>query len=454
MKDERINSKLAIIKTAILTSWTVLALVIFVIKAIALKTIPQIQYALTEYSVFTLSLITLLIHRFIILKNDIIDERIRFLIKKLYYSMFKIIIITAIISYFIQLITLESYLIVGFPINMFINFFFSITFLIYYLYARKQGIYFNYQMIENTKKEYFKFILKRILLMVSTGAIAYLLLYLIDLFNLFEIQVLSVTLALGLSVLIIASEYLLLSIYEWNHYNEQLEYEKSKAVLVSKNYFIFSVFTTIFYFFYTVVNLYYFKVITQFELSNQRLFISNMMTLLMISSYDVMFIQFLMILILTNSLKRSLPREIKTIRLIMIAQIIFLGLSFIQTTFTLVINPGTISLVSEEIFSIYIKYSSYFSIFMIIGNQIVLLLLLLLFKRNHKRYTKLFLVIIFSNTINYLLSVFINRVQQNLLYNIIYLFFYLISSVTGLIIYYLASKTFITIDSFNQEALS
>ena len=447
MKDERIESKLAVIKKTVFFFWTLIALLFVVVKSAILKSLPQIHQGLTEYTVFTLSLVTLIIHRLLTIKKEILDERINFLIEKMYSIAFKIIIIGAIIAYFVQLLTLTSYLIGVLPINSFINFFFGITFLVYYLSARKQGIYFNYKIIENPNKEYLKSILKQVFIILFVGAFFYLLLYLVDFFNLIEIQVIEVTVAIGLSVLITSIEYIMLSIYEWNHYQESLRYENGQTVLISKNYFLFSMIVMAFFTVMTLFNLFTYPYILNYQDYPfiSLIIVQGIQKLLLIYSFDMMLIQLLLILILNHSLKRSLPHEMKIIKTIMITEIIFLTYSFFQTLFSVFVTPFLGILLSSEQLVEFMQTNNYISYIMLLSSLLIPILMFRMFTRNHFRYASLYIIVIVAQVLINLLPLIINRVEQINGYNIIYTILYLSSTITRLIIFCLASKEIITI---------
>lgn len=442
MIDERIESKLAVIKKSIFIVWTIISFLSILTKAFALRQIPTLSQGLTEYVVFLLSAFVLLIHLLIHYLNETVDERIIRTIHKLYSYAFKIVIILAMIAYLYQLITLDSFIIGLFPINSFINSFFSLTFIVYYLYARRQSIYFNYRHIENDRKTYFLAVLKNVLVIIISGFLAYLIIYLTDLLNLYEIKVLEVTVSIALSIVLIIFEYLLLSVIEYNHYNEQILHEQGKTILLSKNYLILFVLTSIFSLIYILFNQYYYNIMISINDYPNDLILKLEVIgkLLVYAEFDQYLLRIIMIAIFYHSLKRSLPHHLKSLKIVILLQLLFLSYSLLNFVHSNLILPIIVQTLDGTELINYMKIVNFLNLSVQFISLIIPFLLYLYFSKEKFRFASFFLLLLGTNVISALLPLFINRINFSFLYSVVYVILIFASMIISLIIYFDATK--------------
>lgn len=442
MIDERIESKLAVIKKSIFIVWTIISFLSILTKAFALRQIPTLSQGLTEYVVFLLSAFVLLIHLLIHFLNETVDERIIRTIHKLYSYAFKIVIILAMIAYLYQLITLDSFIIGLFPINSFINSFFSLSFIVYYLYARRQSIYFNYRHIENNRKTYFLAVLKNVLVIIISGFLAYLIIYLTDLLNLYEIKVLEVTVSIALSIVLIIFEYLLLSVIEYNHYNEQILHEQGKTILLSKNYLILFVLTSIFSLIYILFNQYYYNIMISINDYPNDLILKLEVIgkLLVYAEFDQYLLRIIMIAIFYHSLKRSLPHHLKSLKIIILLQLLFLSYSLLNFVHSNLILPIIVQTLYGTDLINYVKIVNFLNLSVQFISLIIPFLMYLYFSKEKFRFASFFLLLLGTNVISALLPLFINRINFSFLYSVFYVILIFASMIISLIIYFDATK--------------
>lgn len=456
MNDERIESKLAVIKKVIFIVWVILSLVSILFKAFTTRQIPTFSQGLADYVVFIASFVVLIIYLIINFTNEMIDERINKTIQKLFSVAFKIVIILAISAYIYQIITLKNYIVGVFPVNSFINSFFTITFIVYYLYARKQSIYFNYRLIENDKKTYFRGILKNALRIILIGASIYLIVYLTDLLNLYEINALVVTVSIGISVVLIIFEYLILSAFEYNHFSELLNHEQGRTILLSKNYIVLLIYTSVFSLIYFLFNQHYFYVMVSiihypYAYINKLEVIGK---LLVFAEFDQFLFRIIMIAIFYHSLKKSLPHLLKPLKIIVLLQVLFMFYSFLNLVHMNLILQFIVRILNSSGFDKYMTIVNSINMVVQFMSLIIPFLLYRYFSKDNYRFAKLFLFLLGTNLLYALLPLLIHRIYYSSLFRVVSVILTISSIIISLKIYYDATKVYIEKKPENPELLA
>ncbi len=423
MNDERIDAKLSIIKKRITILWTIIAMLSIAFKWLLIGHFPNFSEAGAEFGVFIFSFIAIINHLIVGFSYETPDERMEKSIHNLYKSFFILTIVIALASYLWQIVHSQNNLITGLPINLYINLFFSLTFLFYYIYARRQGIYFNYRIIEKTTKAFIKSVFLNIISILSVGVLSALLVISLDALQYIPHQEIATIVIIFLSCFIIVFEYLFLSIYERNHATEALNHENGKTVLISRNAFLLTVMIGLFNLVFTVFNSHYYASLIDYQdLSGLTINVMHSIHLLLIyANFDFSFLKILFIIIVFLSLKRSHPEDKKILKMISFLQLFFVFLFFIQLFYMTFIHPLLflrLSQQSTDAIQPLLQMVTIVSFVIVILSFSVPLVLFFYFSKRKYSFAPLFLVQIGLSIISIVVPVFINRTLHINLYMI------------------------------------
>ncbi|PKL00272.1 MAG: hypothetical protein CVV56_06755 [Tenericutes bacterium HGW-Tenericutes-1] len=341
MNDERIESKLSIIKKNLTIVWVIIAFLSILVKLIALQSIPGLREAGAEYIVLVLSVIALIYQLIVSLSTQTPDERTEKLTYRFFQINFKLTIYLSITLYFYQILMNTQPMIGRLPINSFINLFFSLTFLFYYVFARKQQIYFNYKTIELESSEYKQSVLKKIGYFLLIGVGLCMIAFGASTFAYVPQQGWTTYIAIMLSCFIIILEFLFLAVYERHHYTEAINHEKGQTILVSKNVLLFMIVMGVFNLFTSIFQGHYFIVMVNYEnYSHATRFIYEFIELLIfMGRIDIFVMSLITSVIIFRSLVRSHPESRFKIKQIITLAIIFSSIALFQPFFTIIIQP-------------------------------------------------------------------------------------------------------------------
>ena len=323
------------------------------------------------------------------------DERVIVNINQHYNKAFKIILPLALVSYLISVILIiktNSKTVI--PPNLFINTFLFIVFIGLIFLVRKHRIYLNNNFLESD--DYYLKVLSviGIGIIVTIGLIIFSFLFDIVIKGASSLNTMFNVLVV--SYITISIQYLLYSVYEYNHYNESIEIDNGKLPIVTRNMVLF-------------LSLYVvFSIITMFRIIsinlytiNQNLSTSLAVTLSTTLYYPALINKLLIMIVIVYSLKASLTRltnySYPIIRSIIILTIALVISIFSYEVFNLFTN---INIYKEVDPSRWIRFAqSVGVVFGIIKNLLNLSILILLFiyanKYNYKKNKLLLIPILF-----------------------------------------------------------
>jgi hypothetical protein len=245
VKDERIIKEMNQIKGYVLGYVFIATLILVILKL--LMRFEQLEYFYVEIFVVLLSAITFGI--VVVLKSSDLDERIEAKVKQTYQISYVFLMVGGLWVHFYQVLTNFAQMQVSIYIT---NTLILIGFIVTIVLLKRKGLYANYKFIEHDKKTYYKHIFFIVFLMFITFVVIYATTRLAVGSQVGDLILNMYSLILALSFLMISIEYLIFSIYEKNHFDEMILFEKGKPNHLSKNVFVFHVIL----FFYTIVTAY------------------------------------------------------------------------------------------------------------------------------------------------------------------------------------------------------
>lgn len=396
MNDERIESKLSIIKKNITIVWAIIAFLFILIKLLLLQHIPSLIEAGAEYIVLILSAVALIYHLLVGVFTETPDERTQKRIYQFYHFIFPLTIYLSIGMYFYQILMYGQPMIGQIPLNSFINLFFSLTFLFYYIFARKQQIYFNYKTIELETKVYKQSVLKKggsILLiglglcMISFGA---------SNLGIIPQQTLITYIIIMVSCIIILLEFLFLAIYERHHYTEAINHENGQTILVSRNVLLFMIIIGLFSLFSSIFNSHHFIVMVNYnDYSHATRSIYDLISLfIFIGQFDIFVIKLITSIIIYRSLVRSLPESRLKIKQIITLSIILPSITLFQIMYSFGIMPILLNNAPVEMIQTFALATNLFNYVITIVSMLVPLLYYSYFNHYKYSFSTLFLVLL------------------------------------------------------------
>ena len=337
MKDERISKEMNIVKKYVLLYVFVAAVILGLIKII----------------VFGFNLNLFYVEGFVILSSSILysivslnrlgiyDERAELREGRIYKYGFGLIFIGGLWTHFYQILssTLTQSAIVSVTNTLIL-----IGFIVTIVLLKRKGLYANYKYIEHSKSKYYLHVLLNVLLIF------------VVFFGIYQTVVLAIndTVDFGLAIYLMAIiaysfvmlsiEYVLFSIYEKNHYDETIDFEKRRANLMSKNAFLFQIILFIFSTFSSYVN-YRMMMLLEGGLNQQSGELarwSTMQIFTKIVAIDFMIIS-LMVSIIIYLYLVKLIGESKLLSFFLKFSIIIFFIGFIQYIFSFVFEYLSIS---------------------------------------------------------------------------------------------------------------
>lgn len=230
-----------------------LYVMILSVISIIFKTIIYQEFiildSLTELVVI-ISLIVTLITRPM---EDFIDERVEKNINNHYSKAFKIILPITLLTYLFSLIIMlkfNSRLSIKIPPNLFVNAVLLLVFIGIVYLNKKHHIYLNNKFIDKNKEEYINGVLARIgkifIIVLSLTLITFIL----DLLIPGDKVTVRILIILLVSALNISIQYILYSVYEYNHAKERLLLDNGYRFHVTRNMFLYF---SIYSFFYILI---------------------------------------------------------------------------------------------------------------------------------------------------------------------------------------------------------
>lgn len=410
VNDERYVNNMGSLNRRMQFIWIVLSALSILMKYLFMDYPAQYYLYIIPEMVFILSGVVLYgYERYQSSTSELSDERTRLQSSTLYYKGMPKVIFLVALGYTTSIIFINyrysSF--TSFP-NTFINLTMLISFIVYYIYTRKNQLFlFEKHMLEN-KKSYRKSILKKIsVLLLYTfgliffGFILYTLLYGL-IFN-----VLSILLAIFFSGLEIGFWMVIIAIYEWILYHEKvMEEDEGKCRVLSKTYLLFGGW------------LFIMSIISGILHSFNTYLIINETTLSMISSEIVVvfvylyyyieltsigriFFIIISYLILYHSFKKAFPYQ-KHLHLLwlifmFISLLLFIGGYFQQVFSLLSMNRILIG------FDFIIKYNNILLILNLVSSVLFIIILFIL-SRTYNVSIKLLMMIITLRAVPFLVS--------------------------------------------------
>lgn len=328
MKDERIIKEINQIKGYVLSYIFIATLILTILKL--LMRFVQFEYFYVEIFVVLLSAITFCIVA--VLKSSDLDERIEDKIKQTYKFSFIFLTVGGLWVHFYQVLTNFTQMQVSLYIT---NTLILIGFIVTVILLKRKDLYANYKFIEYKKTTYYKHILFNIFLLLITFVMIYFTTRLVIAEQLSQLISMIYTLIISLSFLLISVEYLIFSIYEKNHYDEKILFEKQKPNHISKNVFVFHVILFFFSAISAIINLRYMSIVMSDFIDNREeiKFWSAINRANLIMSIDPIILSLIASLILYQFLKKLIGAHI-VLRL----YFWYLWFGFIISIFTYIFN--------------------------------------------------------------------------------------------------------------------
>lgn len=235
MKDERTIKVLGETKKKFSIYVLVLSIIIIIIKVRLNKGFYIID-SLTEL----LALIGIIIAYITEPKEEGIDERVENNINNHYNKAFKLIFPITLISYILSVIlTIKFNIPVYLSPNFFINSFLFVVFIGVIYLVRKHKIYLNDKFIDNNKSDYFFNVFAYIGIIFIITIAAVIISLILDLIIPGASSSIVLLIALGISFVNISIQYLIYSVYEYNHYKESIDINRGRIPIVTRNMFLF-----------------------------------------------------------------------------------------------------------------------------------------------------------------------------------------------------------------------
>lgn len=446
MNDERIEFKLSIIKKNITIVWTIISFLFIVIKLISLQKIPTFIDAGAEYIVFILSMITLIIHLILSLMTETPDERSEKKLYQFYRINFSLTIYCTVLLYYYQIIMNTQPYIGYLPINTFINLFISLTFIFYYLFARKQQIYFNYQTIESETSVYKKSVMNKIFFILFIGLGFLLLTYCLSSQNIIPTQTITTYLSIILSCFIILLEFLFLAIFERHHYQEARNHEMGQTILVSKNVLLIMIIIGIHNLAKVIFQAHYFIVMvsqTDYPASLVN-FYQYIQLWFSISSFDVFILTLMSYFLIYRSLVRSHPQTRQRIKNILTLSVLFASITLLQTINSIFIQPFLFMGATTEMIQTYARTMNYINYGVSIVYFVIPILYYLYFKRLNYSFANLFIVQLILLILQMIFQLFFPAYYYQTLNLVITYLLSIVKFILMIMIWYKATKITIT----------
>lgn len=228
--DERINLEMSKLKKLIIILSCIIATIFLSLKLVY-KSSNNLEFCLylPEIVIVVSSVIILLGQLF--LKTEIKDEMYYQKYEKYYNISFKVFIYINLLFFAIMI---PSIIVTGndsvFSPNISINLIMTSSLFIGYGYLRSKKIYFNYNIIEEDKKTYYKNVFKNILEMIKFFSIIYGVAFIVSIFYMFNNSPLAFLISIGIAYLVTIIQngvyYLFISFLERLYFNE----EESKRI--------------------------------------------------------------------------------------------------------------------------------------------------------------------------------------------------------------------------------
>lgn len=344
MKDERISKEMNDVKKYILLYVFVAAVILGFIKIIVFG------FNLNLFYVEGFIILSSIILYSIVSLNQlgIYDERAELREGRIYKYGFGLIFIGGLWTHFYQI--LSSALAQSAIVSV-TNTLILIGFIVTIVLLKRKGLYANYKYIEHSKSKYYLHVLLNVVLI------------LIVFFGIYQTVVLTITnsLDIGLAIyfmtiiaysfVMVSIEYVLFSIYEKNHYDEMIDFEKRRAKLLSKNAFLFQIIIFLFTMFSSYVN-FKMMMITTGSLNEQREALtrwSTMQTFTKIVSVDFMIISLMVSVIIYLYIVKLIGKNKLSSYFLKFSIAVF-AINFIQYIFSFILQYLNASMDSFDIF--------------------------------------------------------------------------------------------------------
>jgi hypothetical protein len=405
VKDERISKEMNVVKKYVL-------LYVFV-AAVAL--------GLLKIIVFGFNLNLFYVEGFIILSSSILysivslnrlgiyDERAEQREGRIYKYGFGLIFIGGLWTHFYQI--LSSALAQSAIVSV-TNTLILIGFIVTIVLLKRKGLYANYKYIEHSKSKYYLHVLFNVLLIF------------VVFFGIYQTVVLAIndTVDFGLAIYLMAIiaysfvmlsiEYVLFSIYEKNHYDETIDFEKRRANLMSKNAFLFQIILFVFSTFSSYIN-YRMMMITAGSLNEQseELFRwSTLQTFTKIVAVDFMIISLMVSFIIYLYLIKLIGKN-KLLSFFLKFSIAVFAINFIEYIFSFVLRYLNVSMDSYDMFVRIVTTYNQISIFISLSISMVYVVLGVLLYLKNVPFKRLFLT--YSILVTFTNHLFINLLFEN-----------------------------------------
>jgi hypothetical protein len=445
MNDERIEKRLSIVKRNLLFLWLLLPPLSVGLKFLIGMDFSSFTVFLPEFVLFSGSVFSLFASLYINLTADVVDERVILKKNMLYQRSFLVLIISTGIAYLVQVVlSAETVRLSELPTNFFVNSAITLSFLVYYISSRKQKIYLNFKFIENDRLSYFKQVGKTIVKM-GTVALAFGVLGILTKYLFQDSQsILMIEIVCFVSFLIIAIEYFFLSILEKNHFDEALSHEHGKTILLSKNVRLLLIIEIILSFFiYVLSSLVTYLTYNHIDLP--ALWAQSLSAVSVLASFfnlSLLFLSFFATVLAFFSLKRSLPADIRKLKLIFVLYSIGITTSLFQQMFFLLLHFLPI-LDSPNGPAIIMSVSKVMTWFFML-DLIIFFLCFLLFQKHQFGFAWLIFFKVVLSVINYLiLPVLVERTPFGFLYFMVVGGIFLAQSILSILLLVRMTKIYI-----------
>lgn len=447
MRDERSINALGQVKRKFSYYAIVIAAIFFVLKLILNSSLILID-ALPEI----ILIIGLIITSIAKPNEDIEDERVNRNLNEHYNNSFKILVPIILLGYILSVVLLfrTKALVIISP-NLFINTFLFLIFIGVIYLLKNYKIYLNEPFLE--KENYFSSVLKIIAYILIGSVTLYVISFLLNIIIPGQgVPSLVLVLMFLTSFLNLSVQYFLYSIYEYNHYKENIRISDGEIFIASKNIILYISIVFVPALLYGITNLItsYFVLIDNY--TQIKLFITFGQYIGITKSvYNMVFL-----VILTYSLKGSLMRlkdysfkEVK--RIISLTNIYVLISSVVyiaRQIFLLLFHNNSMALMLFQ------TISTWISVALLIFYTIILVKRFLYARRRSFPSNNLLLIPITLTTINIIIVLFsglIKKLLNGSNNSLIYLHAYEVVSliiifVINVVLVFKYSKTYETID--------
>jgi hypothetical protein len=385
VKDERISKEMNVVKKYVLLYVFVAAVILGLMKIIVFGFNLGLFYVegyMIASSIILYSIVSLN-------RVGIYDERAELREGRIYKYGFGLIFIGGLWTHFYQIL---SSALTQSAIVSITNTLILIGFIVTIILLKRKGLYANYKYIEHSKSKYYLHVLLNVLLIF------------VVFFGIYQTVVLAIndTVDCGLAIyfmainaysfVMLSIEYILFSIYEKNHYDEMIDFEKRRPNLMSKNALLFQIILFIFSTFSSYVN-YRMMMITAGSLSGQSGELarwSTMQTFTKIVAVDFMIISLMVSFIIYLYLVKLIGKN-KLLSFFIKFSIAIFVINFIEYIFSFVLQYLSASLDSFDTFVSVITTYNQISLFISLSISIVYVVLGVLLYLKNVPFKRLFL---------------------------------------------------------------